>query len=396
MQTLSRWILALSLVLSSAFLHSNADPVTTPSAIADNSVSLLPKSDVVAVLDISRLVNDLLPKAKQAWPDQVAKVEKELNEIVSDAAKNGVDLYKVKSLTIGLKLFGAKTTGAMIVDGLTVTPEMMAKEDKERAVTNYKGKTLYIEKPKPEPKPLVKGPAKNAPQRKTLAASKSSAKTGKARPASAKAAPPSSGNNALGNVTDVASNMGANLLKENTAFVQLDEGRAAIGDETEVKAVIDALLEGANPTSHPGSELSAALQETKSTGLLRFAVNLPDSARQAAQGEELFKNLAVIKMVLGTLDVSDEMSLSLDAKLRTGSAEEATKLHESLAALLGLGKMMLGGNQDPMMRMLNKLLDQIRISPQTNDVALAITIPRELYETFLKSDPKTAPAKSDK
>ena len=394
MKTLSRWLLALSLVLSSAFIHSNADPVPTPAARADNSISLLPKSDVVAVLDVSRLVNDLLPKAKQAWPNQVAKVEKELNEIVSEAAKNGVDLYKVKSLTIGLKLFGAKTTGAMIVDGLTVTPEMMAKENKESTAIDYKGKMLYLEKPKPEPKPLVKSTAKNVPKGKTLAASKRSSKTGKAR--SAKAASPSSSNNALGNVTDAASNMGASLLKDNTAFVQLDAERAAIGDEAGVKAVIDALTEGANPASNLGSELSAALQETKATGLLRFAVNIPDSARQAAEGEQLLKNLAVTKMVLGTLDVTDEMSLSLDAKLRTGSADDATKLHESLAALLGVGKMMLSGNQDPMMTMLNKVLDQIRISPQTNDVSLAITVPRELYETFLKSDPKAAPAKSNK
>ncbi len=394
MKILSRWMLALSLVLSSVIISSNADPVPPPSVIADNSISLLPKSDVVAVLDVARLVNDLLPKAKQAWPEQVAKMEKEINEVISEAAKNGIDLYKVKSLAIGLNLFGAKTTGAMIVDGLTVTPEMMAKEDKERTVIDYKGKTLYIEKPKPEPKPLVKSAARNASKRKTLAASKRSAPTSKTR--TAKTPPSSSKNNPLSNVTDVASNMGANLLKENTAFVQLDESRVAIGDEAEVKTVIDALTEGANPAHNLGAELSAALQETSATGLLRFAVNIPDSARQAAEGEAILKNLAVTRMVLGSLDVTDDMSLSLDAKLRTGSADEATKLHESLAALLGLGKMMLGGNQDSMMTMLNKMLDQIRISPQSNDVSLAIVVPRELYETFLKSDPKATPAKSNK
>ncbi len=393
MQLLSRWVLALALLLSPTIFHSNAEPVT-PFTIAEHSFALLPKSDVVAVLDVGRLVNDLLPKAKQAWPEQVAKVEKELTEAISEAAKNGIDLYKIKTLTIGLNLFGTKTTGAMIVEGLTVTPEMMAKQDKERTTINYKGKMLYLEKPKPEPQVVVKSSARTAPKRRA-AASKSAAKTGQARPATAKRTAPSSAN-ALDNVTDVASNMGANLLKDNTAFVQLDEGRAAIGDESQVKAVIDALLEGANPSNSLSNELSAAIQETNATGLFRFAVNIPDSARQAAQGEEMFKNLAVTKMVLGTLDVSDDMSLSLDARLRTGSAADATKLHESLAALLGLGKMMLGGNQDPMMAMLNKLLDQIRISPQTNDVSLALTIPRELYETFLKSVPKATPAKSNK
>ncbi len=394
MQLLSRWVLALALLLSPTLFHSHAEPVKTPFTIAENSLSLLPKSDVVAVLDVGRLVNHLLPKAKQAWPEQAAKAEQGLAEAINEAAKNGIDLYKIKTLTIGLNLFGTKTTGAMIVEGLTVTPEMMAKQDKERTTINYKGKMLYLEKSKPEPQAVVKGSGKTAPKRRA-AASKSAAKTGHARPATAKGTPPSS-TNALNNVTDAASNMGANFLKDNTAFVQLDEGRAAIGDESQVKAVIDALLEGASPTNNLGSELSAAIQETNATGLFRFAVNIPDSARQAAQGEEMLKNLAVTRMVLGTLDVSDDMSLSLDARLRTGSAADATKLHESLAALLGLGKMMLGGNQDPMMAMLNKLLDQIRISPQTNDVSLALTIPRELYETFLKSDPKAAPTKSNK
>lgn len=394
MKILSRWMLALSLVLSSIIVRPNADPIPPPSVIADNSIALLPKSDVVAVLDVARLVNDLLPKAKQAWPEQVAKVEKEINEVFSEAAKNGIDLYKVKSLAIGLNLFGAKTTGAMIVDGLTVTPDMMAKENKESTAIDYKGKTLYIEKPKPEPKPLVKSATRNASKRKTLAASKRSASTSKTR--TAKAPSSSSKNNPLDNVTDVASNMGANLLNQNTAFVQLDESRVAIGDEAEVKTVIDALMEGAHPAHNLGAELSAALQETSATGLLRFAVNIPDSARQAAEGEAILKNLAVTRMVLGSLDMTDDMSLSLDAKLRTGSADEATKLHESLAALLGLGKMMLGGNQDPLMLMASKLLEQIRINPQSNDVSLAIVVPRALYETFLKSDPKATPAKSNK
>lgn len=394
MQLLSCWVLALALLLSPTLFHSNAEPVKTPFMIAESSLSLLPKADMVAVLDVGRLVNELLPKAKQAWPEQAAKAEQGFAEAINEAAKNGIDLYKIKTLTIGLNLFGTKTTGAMIVEGLTVTPEIMAKQDKERTIINYKGKMLYLEKPKPEPQTVVKSSARTAPKRRA-AASKSAAKTGQARPATAKRTAPSSAN-ALDNVTDVASNMGANLLKDNTAFVQLDEGRVAIGDESQVKAVIDALLEGANPSNSLSTELSAAIQETNATGLFRFAVNIPDSARQAAQGEEMFKNLAVTKMVLGTFDVSDDMSLSLDARLRTGSAADATKLHESLAALLGLGKMMLGGNQDPMMAMLNKLLDQIRISPQINDVSLALTIPRELYETFLKSDPKATPAKSNK
>lgn len=388
MKTLSRWVLALLLGLNAIVIGPNAKPahVAAPPArtLADDSVALLPKSDVVAILDINRLVNELLPKARTAWPEPVAKLEKELNEITSEAAKSGVDLLKVKSLTIGLKLFGNDTSGAMIVDGITLQPESM----KDSTATTYKGKTVYIEKSAPEPKAGSKSSTKGSAAPKARPAAR--------KPASSKAAADGPGGVPLGNVSDVASNVGANLLKGTTAFVQLDAERVAIGDEIEVKAVIDAAIGSATPAANVSADLSAALQETKSTGLLRFAVTIPDDARKAAQSEEFLKNLALTKTVLGTLDVGDDMSLVLDAKLRTGSAGDATKLHESLAALMGLGKMMLGGNQDPMMQSLNKLLDQIRISPQANDVTLALSIPRELYEMFLKSDSKAAPAKNDK
>lgn len=394
MKTFSRWTLALALVFSTTLIYPKTNPINSPSVMADNTISLLPKSDVVAVLDLNRLLNDLLPKAKQIWPDQFAKFEKEFNDVLGKASAAGVDVYKLKSVAIGMNLFGEKTTGAMIIEGLTVTPELMSKENTERSTIEYKGKTLFIEKPKPEPKSVAKASAKTSGNRKVAARSKTQSRA-KSQTARAKTSSQLPGG-IPGNVTDLASSVGSNLLKDNTAYVQLDEARAAIGDETQVKAVIDALTSSPTPSSNISQELSSALQETKASGVLRFAVNVPDSARKAAEGEEFFKNLAVVKMVMGTLDVSDEMSLLLDAKLRTGSADEASKLHESLTALLALGKMLLGGNQDPTMLMLNKALDQIRLSPQSNDVTLAITLPRELYETFLKSDSKAKPAKNDK
>ncbi len=383
MHKMFSWILAALLVVSSAAINPNANASGTKAKAvasvrtviaADDSIAILPKSDVVAVIDVGRLVNDLLPKIKNAWPEQFAKFEKEFTE---GMAKAKVDIYKVKTLTIGLNLFGDVTTGAMIVEGLPLTAEMIA----DTTSTAYKGKTLYLEKPKP-------AEAKTAAKGKPVAPVKGKPAAGAKAAADEKSA--------LSSVSGMTSNMGASLLKDKTAFVQLDEARVAIGDEAEVKVVIDALLGSPTAESNVGSDLSAALRETSPTGLFRLAVTIPDSVRQMAAGEEFLKNLAVTKMVLGTLDIADNLSLLLDAKLRTGSAEDATKLHESLAALLGLGKMMLGGNQDPMMEMLNKLLDQIKLNLQAKDVSLGLTIPRELYETFLKPDLKAAPAKKEK
>jgi hypothetical protein len=368
MQKFFSWVLAALLVVGSAAFQPSAKvsgATASRPVAADDSVALLPKSDVVVVIDVNRLVNDIVPKVKQAWPTDFAKVEKELTE---GMAKAKVDIYKIKTLSIGLKLFGDTTTGAMIVEGLPLTAEMTA----DTTSSSYKGKTLYVEKPE--------------------AAKAKAAAAGKAKPATgAKAAAEPS----LTNVAGLAGSVGNSLLNQKTAFVQLDDARLAIGDESEVKTVIDALV-GSPNDNNLGGDLAAALKETSTTGLIRLAVNVPDSLRQMAAGEDFLKNLAVTKMVLGTVDITSDLSLLLDAKLRTGSADDATKLHESLAALLGLGKMMLGGNQDPTMQMVTKLLDQIKLNLQAKDVALGLTVPREVFDLLMKPEPKAAPAKKEK
>jgi hypothetical protein len=376
MNKIFSWMLTILLVLSSVLAtprvsNKNLTEPVVATRAADDLVALLPKSDVVAVIDVNRLVNDLLPKVKQAWPEQFAKFEKEFTEGI---AKAKIDIYKVKSITIGMKLFGDNTSGAMIVDGVTLTPEMVA----DSTSTTYKGKTLYVEKPQPT---VTQTPTKGKP-----------AASAKANPTPKATTPPPSsiGVKGVPGVSEVK------LSKDKTAFVQLEAERVAVGDEIEVKAILDALTGSSNPESNISNDLAAALRETTATGLFRFAVNIPDSVRQMASGEEFLKNLALTKMAMGTLDISENLSLLLDAKLRTGSPDDATKLHESLAALLGLGKMMLGGNQDPMMAMVNKLLDQIKLTPQATDVSLGVTVPRELYELFLKSETKAAPPKNDK
>lgn len=363
MQKISRWALAALLVASSVSLQPSAKvaramvPLRAASSVED-SIALLPKSDVVVVLDVGRLVTDIIPKVKQAWPTDFAKLEKDLTEGI---AKAKVDIYKVKTVAMGLKMFGDTTTGAMIVEGIPLTSEMTA----DTTSSSYKGKTLYVEKPE-------------------AAATKANAS--KAKPKA---------ETSLTDVKGLASNVGGSLLNDRTAFVQLDDARLAIGDEAEVKNVIDALM-GSPNENNVSSDLTAALKETSATSLLRVVANVPDSLRQMASGEDFLKNLAFTRTVLGTVDISPELSVSLDAKLRTGSADEATKLHESLAALVGLGKMMLGGNQDPALQMVTKLLDQIKLTVQTKDVALGVTVPRELYEVLMKPEKKAAPAKKEK
>jgi hypothetical protein len=260
----------------------------------------------------------------------------------------------------------------MIIDGLSLDAkqiEAIASKDKSDKSTpakvtsmTYKGKTVFLTPIKKEEK---KDNANGNGQG-------------------------SSAENPLGGVLpDVNLN-----LSSNNAYVQLDANRLAIGDEAEVKAVIDALTSGSS-AANISPKLSGAVRETNS-GLIRFAVDVPDSAREMIAGQEPLKDLAVIKMVLGTLDVSDDLSVALDARLRTGSSEEATRLETTLNGLLAMGRMMLGGNQDPMMAAINQLLESLKLNSQATDVGLTIKLPRTMFDQLLKEEKKAETSKTDK
>ncbi|HZS07544.1 MAG TPA: hypothetical protein VFD58_22105 [Blastocatellia bacterium] len=386
MKKFSRWILTLSLILGAASPGVSAaglkgkkttrpagavkPAVSAAPVAADDTLVLLPKSDVVIVLDAGRLLNDVLPKIKAAWPQASEKPLREFNEFLDEGKQYGVDISKIKSVSLGLRLFEGPTVGAMIMDGLSINQSVidaLMKDEKGGKATSitHKGKTIYLFK----------------------STKKEKEKSDQAKDKEAKGKPdPAPSGDMVGSVLK---------MDDNTAFAQLDQQRVVLGDQNEVKAVIDVATGGANPAGSLNAALTGALKETKSASVIRFAINLPDSARQWLAAQDYFKDMATMKMIFGALDIGDDLSLSLDAKARTGSNDEATKLEAALNGLLAIGKMMTGGNEDPKMKVASQFLNQIKLGSQTTDVSLSITVPRSFYDEMLKEQ-KPAPAKPDK
>ncbi|HWQ33668.1 MAG TPA: hypothetical protein VNQ79_12515 [Blastocatellia bacterium] len=381
MKKLSGWMVTLSLISGAAWsgfsvsAAGNSEPpraaASASPAAAEDSLALLPKSDAVLVIDANRLLNEVLPKIKAAWPQQSEKLTKELDDFIT---RTGVDLYKVKTISLGLSMSGSNATGALILDGLSLDQAKLdailkeAKAEKTGTLT-YKNKTIYQIR-------SAKKPESRDGQKQKEKDSSSEVHS-----------------NVPGNVVSSVTDTVGLKFDDDTAFAQLDQNRAVLGSQAAVRAVIDA---AANPTPNLNSALNGALKETSSTGIIRFAVSVPESSRQWLAGQDYFKDLAALKMVLGAIDFSDDLSLLLDARLRTPSAAEASKIEASLSGLVAIGRMMLGGNQEPLMQALTQLLNEIRISTQTNDVALALKIPRALFDQALKSETRKAENKNQK
>lgn len=370
MKKFSGWILSLTLGLTafSIGLADNAARISSSvrPVAADESLALLPQSDAVAIIDADRLLNDVLPKIKSAWPQQSEKLIRELDEFIS---RTGVDPRKVKTIALGLSQSGKNTAAVMILDGLALDSaklEALLKEAKaEKAETiSYKGKTIYVTRP-------VKKPADAAGQ-------KEEAK-----------------NDSPGSILNtIISETG--LKTDEVAFAQLDSQRVVAGDQHQIRKVIDAATGPASPGNGLSSELLSALKETSATGIIRFALSVPENLRQQLAGQDYFKDLAAVQMVAGAVEVSDDLSLLLDARLRTLTNAEASKIETSLNGLVAVGKMMLGGNEEPLMQAVMQLLTEIKIGAQTNHVSLALKVPRALFDQALKPAPKKAETKPEK
>ncbi|MDX2042645.1 MAG: hypothetical protein SF097_15595 [Acidobacteriota bacterium] len=323
---------------------TTATPASTKTATSTVSpattelLNLLPASDLLAVVDANRLFNELLPSLAGMQSGGLDKLAKELTEFTQ---KTGVDPSKINSAVMGLNLKGLQATGAIIISGVDLTaPQIEAamKEFKaEFKTSDYSGKTIYS---------LV-----------------SKVKAPEAGPLS--------------------------LNTDHTALAALGSQKFVFGDLSAIKTVIDISTGAAKTGVTP--EMIATLNETKASGLLRFALSIPETLKtEAADQGDLFKSVSTIKVVLGALDVAADLSLSLDTLMRTTSPQDATELEDGLKGLVGLVKGIFGGSPgDQKMDALGQLLDMVKISSKLNDVSLSIALPRATLDQLLK---KPAPA----
>ncbi len=255
-------------------------------------------------------------------------IEKDINDFIN---KTGIDPYKIKSAVVGVNMSGKDTQLAAIIQGISFDPARvgaaLADKKEEIKTVEYKGKQLYVITPKQ------------------------------------------------------ASKAG---IEEEMAYTQLDGDRVALGTLGQVKTMLDG-------GSGNGNGKLGEMLDKITSGVIRFAVNVPASAVKGLTDQgDLFKQFSTIKSIFGALDLAADLSATLDAKMRTATSDEASKLQTSLAGLVGLGKMFLGGNDDPQMKMINELLDTIKIGAQDTDVSLSVIVPRKTFDAFAEMNKKKA------
>ena len=300
-----------------ATLAPKARVADTPT---DELLMQLPLSDIVAVIDVKRVMGELLPRLKNI---AVGGIGKTASEIEAFTKLSGIDPAQVQTAVLGVKITEtlSRGSGVLLLQGVTVDAEKLASAAKaagsELNSREFQGKQLFSLSLKDK---------------------------------------------VAGTTNDLH-------------FALLDKQRLAIGD---LEAVQSVLTNTAGTAAH--ASLATALKETKSSGLIRFAGNLPPALREMLAGQgELFSQVAAVKAIFGSLDLNADNTATVEARMRTASNNDASLLKESLGGLIELGKVFLGGD-DPKSKLYTTLLDKVKLAAQAQDVALTLVLPKELME----------------
>jgi hypothetical protein len=305
-----------------------------PSAvIEDELVAMLPATDLIAVLDVGRAFNELLPKLASLTIGGVDKLAKSIQDFT---LKTGVDPSRIQKVVIGVGMDSTQGSGVVLIHGIdpdsTQIEAVMKEFGSEFKTSDYKGITIYNVLTK------AKGPSAGAFSLKT----------------------------------------------DDLALAALGRQRVAFGDMKAVKQVVDVQTGAAK--GGVSAAMKSALNETRASALVRFALVVPETLRaEAANQGDLFKSVAAIKMILGTFDVAGDFGLSLDAVIRTASQNDATELENGLKGLVGLGKDIFGSG-DPKTNLIAQVLDLVKIGSKVNDVSLSISLPREILNQLTKKE----------
>src|SRR5215468_8756525 len=314
--------------------RTSATPKAPPTAAnTDELMAMLPPSDLIAVVDVGRAFNELLPKLADITTGGLDKMVKSIQDFTQ---KTGVDPSKIRNAVLSFSMDGQQGTGVIIIQGIDPDAKqieaVMKEFGSEFKTSDYKGKTIFNVLSKV-----------NAPSAGPLS-----------------------------------------LKTDEVALAALGAKRIAFGDLKVVKQVID--IQSGAAKGGVSAEMTGALNETRASALVRFALNIPETLRaEAANQGDLFKSVAAIKLVLGTFDVAGDLGLSLDALIRTASQNDATELENGLKGLIALGKDIFGSG-DPKTNLIAQLLDKVKIGLKVNDVSLSITLPRALLDQLTKKE----------
>jgi hypothetical protein len=305
---------------------------------------LLPDSDAVVVVDLQKVLEELLPRLFANRPDKMAEINAHLDQI---KAKTGIDVRSFQSLAAGVHyvpVAGKPTTvksvvlarGTFNATGM-VAAVRIAANGKMRDV-DYHGKKIAVI---------------SLADLKTQAAAATGSVPGNV---------PGAGiaTKILGQLIDGQAG--------ELAVVALDQNTLALGDLERVQSTLDGKRTSAANTA------MIALAERTPGAVVGLAGNMPaDLSKQLDVGiDQISKNLDSIRQAYGAVTYStDSYQLLVGAK--TGSQADAVDLRDSVDGLKIIGGMFIGQIRDEAKsKLAQRGLDNLKVTQTGNEIQLQL------------------------
>lgn len=307
-------------------------PVLTDASFkSGEAFDALPPGDMLMTVDAGTLINQIIPTALVASPDQKAKFDQGLAEMQE---KSGIDPKQLKLVALSISnMTGGKPNVAAVMTGSFDTAKLndslKAKDEKTGAVPtteDYNGKTIYVRKDE-------KG-------------------------------------------------------EEFVASV-LDEGTVIFGSSPAVAHQIIDAHAGKADNARKDAALFDAFKATDGAGVLRFAAKFPKDriSPEDAAKDPTAKSFAAVNYLTGSLTGTSGLGVHLTAK--TGSPTDAQPLHDNLEKMLAMGKQYMSAN--PQMKGFATILNATTLSVNGSDVDLAMNIPPDQLVALAEDFKKMAP-----
>ncbi|MEK7724301.1 MAG: hypothetical protein AAB336_08150 [Acidobacteriota bacterium] len=324
-------------VKKTASVSKKTIPVKKVVSQATQLASLLPNSDAVLNVQMSRLMNEGLPQMLSTKPQYLQEINSKIDEIKSNI---GIDLRQFEQIAVGIayKTISPKETDYEPVilargkfnSGAFLGLAKVAAKGKYRE-EKIGEKTVYIFTPS-----------------EILAENKSNTK-----------------DSFINKMIEKA----MSSFKKEIAVTSFDDNTLVMGSMERVRQTFESKervnqnvldLAGKNPNA-----------------MLSFGANMPAGASQflPIENDELGKNIESINQMYGALDLKDgKTTLAVSAK--TSKADQAQSLEETLAGLQMVGKALLGGSKRADQQLYARLLENAVIARKASEVSLNLTVPK--------------------
>lgn len=339
----SALIVALISYSASTLAQTKTDPAVAASstAQASSTLGLLPASDFVAFVNVSRFINEAIPKAFADNPARLAEFNGELDKFKKQM---GIDPRIFETTAVGMRYQhptpnitttdivvvarGGFNAGALLAAARIATPGKYREE-------KYGGTTVYIFK-----------------------------------------------------VQDQVKMLGLfNMRVGEVAAAVLGSNTLVIGEPSSVQATLEA---NKAPSRVNNDLIQLALR--KPTAFIGFSSNVPPSLTATADldNPEISKIVASIRQAYGAVSTTTT-GFEIQTVARTEKPEQAQALSETLASLKQIGGMLIFQLPLEKRKLAQNALESLKISSAGNEALFSLALQQsDITELIRVLQPKIA------